>query len=529
MNEVIKIPKPIVLIILDGWGVAPPGAGNAITEADTPNFDKMVNSYPAMVLKASGEVVGLGEGEAGNSEAGHATIGSGRIFYKDLVRISKTIREGVLLKNKKLLGAFKHAAKHNSDLHLVGLLSDGGKESHKEHLYALLDMARSVGWQGKIFIHALLDGRDVAFNSGEDFIKELLQKMPPEAKITSLCGRSYALDRDGHWEKTEKAYRAISEGKSEKNFNDAISAIENFYENKIYDEDIPPIVFTDAQGTPLGKIKDNDAVIFFNFGISRLEQLIKAFADKRFNSFKKQPLKNLHLVSFWSRDRGLALSLPFPREVARHYLAKELNEAGLKQLHVAESEKYAHATYYFDAFNEEKVKGEEWELIPSKGSTCIEEPAMSAREIKDRVIRAINKGEEDFIVLNFANADMLGHYGDLEAAKKGIEVLDKCIGEIKETVLSKDGVLFIVGSHGNAEEILHSGTGQTKKTHTANPVPFLIVGDAYEGRTGGVEVPGGDLSLVKPVGSLIDVAPTILKVMNLKKPKEMKGKSLLNK
>lgn len=530
MSEDDTIPKPVVLMILDGWGVAPDNEGNAITNAKAPNFDKIVDSYPAMVLSASGGAVGLAEKEPGNSEVGHLAIGTGQIIYKDIIRINKAIKDGSFYKNKKLLGAIKHAKKNNSALHLIGLLSDAGKESHEEHLYALLDLAKKNKFCGKIFIHVILDGQDVAFNSGIDFIKKLQKKLNKDkcGKIATISGRFYALDRNSYWERTEKVYQMLVYGKSDKKFDDALKALEYFYQEKIYDEEILPTVLTDSQNNPIGVIEDGDAVVLFNFGINYTEQLARSLVDKEFDKFKRALLKNIYFVSLWNRSKSISIKVAFPKEEINNSLAQIISEEDLKQLHIAETEKYINITYYFNGLKEEHFKDEDWKLISSPPvSSYIEKPGMSAKEIKDKVIKATNSEEYNFIALNFANPDMLGHTGDFKATQKAVEILDKYIGEIKDVVLAKDGVLFIAGSHGNAEEVLSRQSGQIKKSHTVNPVPFLIVSDFYEGKTAGVDVPGGDLSLIKPVGSLIDVAPTILKIMNIEQPKEMKGRPLI--
>jgi len=530
MDDDLKNPKQAVLMVLDGWGVAPDNGGNAITNAKAPNFDKIVDSYPAMTLSASGGAVGLAEKEPGNSEVGHLAIGAGQVIYKDIVRINKAIKDGSFYKNKRLLGAIKHAKKNNSALHLIGLLSDGGKESREEHLYALLDLAKKNKFCGKIFIHVILDGQDVAFNSGIDFIKKLQEKLNKDkcGKIATISGRFYALDRNSYWERTETVYQMLVYGKSDKKFDDPLKALEYFYQEKIYDEEIPPTVLMDSQNNSIGTIEDGDAVILFNFGINHTEQLARSLVDKEFDKFKRTLLKNIYFVSLWNRSKDISVKIVFPKEEINNSLAQIISEEDLKQLHIGETEKYIHVTYYFNGLREEPFKDEDWEMIASPiVSSYMEKPGMSAKKIKDRVIKAINSEEYNFIVLNFANPDMLGHTGDLKATQKAIEVLDKYIGEIKDTVLAKDGVLFIVGSHGNAEEVLSEQSGQIKREHTINPVPFLVVSDFYEGKTAGVDVPGGDLSLIKPVGSLVDVAPTILKIMKIEQPKEMKGKPLI--
>lgn len=523
------IPKPVVLAILDGWGVAPESEGNAITNAKTPNFDKLVDSYPAMTLSASGEAVGLAEKQPGNSEAGHLTIGTGQVFYKDLVRIDKAIKRGGFYKNRVLLKSLEHVLKNKSKLHFIGMLSDAGKESHERHLYALLDFIRKNKFKEKVFLHLILDGREAAFNSGLDFVKKLSEEIKRDKNISiaSISGRFYALDRGRHWERTEKVYRSLVEGESEKKFNSASEAIGYFYQEKKYDEEIPPTVISDKKREE-GRIGNNDAVVLFNFGISHTEQLVNAFVDKNFDKFPVEKLKNLYFVSFWGKEKGLHLHLPFAKGKVKSSLGKIISEANLKQLRLGETEKYTHITYYFDGFREEPYKDEDWQLIPSPNLPSYEEvPEMSAKAVKERVIKAINGGGYDFIAFNFANPDMLGHIGDIGACSKAIEAVDKYLGDVKDAVLAKDGVLLIVGSHGNAEEILLVRSGQPQKDHTINPVPFIAVYHDYEGRSGGVEVPGGDLSLVRPVGSLVDVAPTILKIMKLPQPREMKGRPLI--
>ncbi|PIR66283.1 MAG: 2,3-bisphosphoglycerate-independent phosphoglycerate mutase [Parcubacteria group bacterium CG10_big_fil_rev_8_21_14_0_10_36_14] len=522
-------PKPAILVILDGWGVAPPGEGNPIAKAKTPNMDKLITSYPAMTLTASGNEVGLCVGEAGNSETGHLNIGAGRVFYQILPRINKAIEDKSFLKNEAFLGAIEHARKNKGNIHIMGLVSSGGVHSHEDHLYALLDLAKSQKIK-KVFVHAFLDGKDTIYNSGKGFIEKLQDKMKKLnlGKIATLSGRFYAMDRDGRFERTEKAYSAIAKGIGKKSTN-ALKAIEQSYKEGVFDEEFIPTFITDRNGKPLAKVEDGDAVIFFNFRADRSRQLTNAFVLDNFSGFKRIKKQNIFFVAMTEYEKELPLEVAFFGDAITEPLARALSDDGLRQLHIAETEKYAHVTFFLNGQQEEQFQGEDRVVIPSPHVASYDKkPEMSAREITTRVIKEIKAENYDFIVVNFANADMVGHTGNFEATKKGIEILDKCVGDIAEQTLLYGGVVFITADHGNAEEIANLHTGRMDKEHTTNPVPFIIVGEKFEGQSMGLpEGVGADLSLVPPVGFLGDVAPTILHVLGIKQPKKMTGNSLI--
>jgi 2,3-bisphosphoglycerate-independent phosphoglycerate mutase len=523
-----KRPKPVVLAVLDGWGVIQPYSGNAISLANTPNLKEMTMKYPSMTLRASGEAVGLPWGEDGNSEVGHLNLGMGRILYQDLPRINKAISENTFYQNKVLLNAARHVKENKSKLHLLGLVSNGCVHASIEHLQALLVFAKDQGLE-QAYIHALLDGRDTPFNSGLTYLKDLNRTIAEYGigKIATLSGRFYAMDRDNHWDRIEKAFAAMSEGQG--NFaDDPLIAIEESYAKKIYDEEFIPTVLRE-NGAPVATIGDNDAIIFFNYRPDRAREITKAFSLPSFDKFKKKTIRNLYFACFTEYEKELPVEVVFPPEVIKDTLGEIIASAGLKQLRIAETEKYAHVTYFFNGGRETKSAGETHELVPSPAVPSYDQkPEMSANEVTDKLTKAINDDLYDFILVNFANADMVGHTGNIPATSQACETVDKNIGRIVKTVLAKNGVVLITADHGNAEEKFNMQTGSISKEHTDNPVPFVVVGKEYEGRKIGTQdAIGGDLSLLQPQGILSDVAPTVLKIMGLEKPEEMTGRSLI--
>lgn len=520
-------PKPVVLTILDGWGIAPKGEGNAIALAKTPNIDKFIATYPAMTLRASGDEVGLSWGEMGTSEVGHLNLGTGRIFYQTLPRINKAIENGSFFVNPTLQEVAKHVKKNKSSLHLMGLVSTGKVHTTIEHLYALLKFAHDQKIK-KVYIHAFLDGRDTLYNSGVDFISKLQEKIKEfgVGKIASLSGRFYAMDRDNRWDRTEKAYRAIAEGKSDEYFADPILAIRSSYNKKIYDEEFVPTVIVEHQ-KPVATICENDAVIFFNYRADRARQLTKAFILENFDKFPREKfLSKLFFVTMTEYEKDLPTKVIFFPEEIKICLAKVISEAGLKQLHIAETEKYAHVTFFFNGMREEEFPGEDRIIVPSpRVASYDQKPEMSAFEITKKLVKEIMSQKYDFIVVNFANADMVGHTGNVEATIKAVESVDKCLGEIADIVLSLDGVMIVTADHGNAEEIINLQTGEIDKEHSTNPVPFIVIGKNWVGKMAGLTAE--DLSLMPPTGVLADVAPTILKIMEIPKPEEMTGTALI--
>ncbi len=524
-------PKPVMLIILDGFGIAPPSGANAITLANTPVLDRLIAEYPATTLQASGLAVGLPWGKMGNSEVGHMSIGAGRIIYQDLQLINQSISDGSFFKNKAFVKAINHVKENNSSLHLLGLVSNGGVHSSIEHLQALLEMAKRYKLE-KVYIHAILDGRDTPFNSGLNFIKQIIDYANEIncGKIASLSGRFYAMDRDNHWERIKLAYDAIRFGKGNK-FTDPLDAIRKSYEKKVYDEEMKPIVIIGSNNQPIATIKDKDAVIFFNFRSDRPRELTKTFVLPSFPKFDRgEYLRNLLFVTMTRYDESLPTEVAFLPDKPRQTLGKVISDYGLKQLRIAETEKYAHVTYFFNGGEEKKYPGEDTILVPSpRVGSYDQKPEMSAKIITEKVINEIMKDKYDFILLNFANPDMVGHTGNLKATIKAIEVVDSCLGEITSVIENKGGVAIIIADHGNAECLYDMQTGRINKEHTTNPVPFIVVGKDWRGKNiaSFPDVTGGDLSIIKPQGILADVAPSILDIMKLKKPAEMKGISLI--
>jgi len=523
-------PNFVTLIILDGWGVAPPNDGNAITLANIPFFKQLIKNYPVRTLLASGEAVGLSWGEMGNSEVGHLNLGTGKVFYQNLPRIDKAIAEGSFFKNKELLNAIKHVQKNKSQLHLMGIISQGRVHGMLDHLYALLELCRQQHLKKNVFIHGFLDGRDTLYDSGADFVKELLEKMKElkVGKLATLSGRFYAMDRDLHWERTQKVYQAMVEGKSDEYFTDPIKAVAASYQKKVYDEEFVPIVIGKPDA-PTATVRPGDAIIFFNFRADRARQLTKAFLEKNFDKFPRQSISNLYFVTMTEYEKGLCKHIAFPKEIIQTCLAKVLSENKLNQLHIAETEKYAHVTFFFNGGREQPFENESRILIPSpRVASYAETPAMSAKKITAAVEQEILKEKFDFIVINYANPDMVGHTGNLKATIKAIETVNKNLERIVPLILAKKGIAIITADHGNAEELINLQTNEIDKEHSTNPVPFIVVGEKFEGKTfeaqTGIE---SDLSLIQPSGILSDVAPTVLKLMNIQIPKQMTGQPLI--
>lgn len=512
--------KPLLLAILDGWGfpekVFPPG--DAINQADKPNFEYLWDNYPHTILASSGEEVGLPEGQMGNSEVGHLNIGAGRIVYQELTRINKALREGSFSKNVVLQWGMDECLKNNKALHLMGLLSDGGVHSHLEHLYALLEMAREKNIKN-VYIHAFLDGRDVAPTSGIKYIKALEEKCHQLGlgQIATVMGRYYAMDRDKRWERIELAYRALVEGEGKK-ATMASMAIEQSYESKETDEFVKPTVIVDETGEPIATIKTGDTIIFYNFRADRARQITRTFVDEDFSYFKlSEKCKKVNYICMTQYEADIKAPVAFPPQDLENTLGEVLSKKGLKQLRIAETEKYAHVTFFFNGGIEEPNQGEDRILIPSpKVATYNLQPEMSACQIADKVNEKIQTKEYDFILLNFANPDMVGHTGDLKATIKAIEVVDQCLGKIYKIMQEVGGTLLITADHGNAECMLERESQKPITAHTCNSVPFILVRD--------------DLKNSKlRAGSLQDIAPTILELMKIEQPKEMTGKSLLSK
>ena len=510
--------KPVVLMVLDGYGLNEKTEGNAIAMANTPVMDKLMAEYPFVKGNASGLAVGLPEGQMGNSEVGHMNIGAGRIIYQDLTRITKDIEDGTFFENKVLLQAIENCKKNNSDLHLWGLLSDGGVHSHNSHLYGLLEMAKKNGLEN-VYVHAFLDGRDTPPASGKDYVQQLEDKMKEigVGKIASLSGRYYAMDRDNNWDRVKLAYDSLVTGEGVK-ATDAVKAVEDSYANDKTDEFVLPTVITDENGQPLSLVKDGDSVIFFNFRPDRAREITRAFCDDKFTGFERDFLK-LTYVCFKDYDETIPNKLvAFEKEEIKNTFGEFLAAHGKKQLRLAETEKYAHVTFFFNG-GVEDPNVDEFRLLvnsPKDVATYDLKPEMSAPEVGMDLVEAIKSDKYDVIVINFANPDMVGHTGVIPAAVKAVERVDSLVGDAVQAVKDVDGVLFICADHGNAEKMIDYETGAPHTAHTTNPVPFILVNadPSWKLREG---------------GCLADIAPTLIEVMGMEQPKEMTGKSLIIK
>jgi 2,3-bisphosphoglycerate-independent phosphoglycerate mutase len=515
--------KPVVLIVLDGWGIGRNSRGNAITKAQLPTIEKLNKYYPHTALQASGISVGLPWEEAGNSEVGHITLGAGKVIYQSLPRITMDIQSGNFFKQRTFLEAIENARKNNSALHLMGLVGKGGVHSQAEHLYALLELARDQKVE-KLFIHAFTDGRDSAPNSGADSLKELQQKMDSYGvgKIATVSGRYFAMDRNNNWDRVEKAYNAMVKGAGNQ-ISDPVQYLRESYSKKIYDEFIEPSVIVDAKG-PIGLIQENDSVIFFNFREDRARQITKAFVLPNFSDFKRDFLKNIYFATMVQYEEGLPVHVAFAPVSVKFPLGKILSENNMTQLRISETEKFAHVTYFFNGGTEEVYPGEDRVIVPSLTvDSFADAPEMSAKEITEKVIAAIKENKYNFILLNFANADIVGHTGQEAATIKAAETIDSCLARLIPVVLVEGGCLLITADHGNAEEMKNNLTGQTNTEHSINPVPFwFITGDNHKR-----DPSRYDSSEEKVAGLLSDVAPTIVELLGLEKPREMTGESLL--
>ncbi|HKS82539.1 MAG TPA: 2,3-bisphosphoglycerate-independent phosphoglycerate mutase [Candidatus Acidoferrales bacterium] len=513
-------PKPIVLTVLDGWGYRAETKGNAIELARKPNYDRLLKDFPNTLIHTSGPFVGLPEGQMGNSEVGHLNIGAGRIVQMDITRIDQMIATGDFSSQALLKQAMERGRAHQ--LHLMGLVSDGGVHSHLNHLYALLRLARESKVQ-KVFVHCFTDGRDTPPESGIDYLRQLEQKMREYGvgQIASISGRYYAMDRDNRWERVQKAYRAVVHGDAEAKYSDPIAAMRASYEKGVTDEFVVPVVVTTEaapgkSATPRGVIRDDDAAIFFNFRADRARQMTRALVEPGFKEFLdgERP-KNLEYVGMTQYEKTWPwLRYLLAPEKLENILANVFAGLNFKNLRCAETEKYAHVTYFFNGGVERPFPGEERVLVPSpKVPTYDLKPEMSAAGIADAVIHAIEKGDFDAIIMNFANADMVGHSGKLEATIKAVETIDECLGRIYQSLRPRGGAWIITADHGNAETMIDPATGGPHTYHTTNPVPFVLATD------------NGKLQL-NPGGSLRDIAPTLLGVIGVDEPHEMTGHDL---
>ncbi len=504
--------KPLLLTILDGWGFSPSSEGNAIAVARKPTYDMLVRDFPNTLIHTAGPYVGLPEGQMGNSEVGHLNIGAGRVVYMDVTRLDLMIATGEFFKNPVLLDVMRYARTHR--LHLMGLCSDGGVHSLLTHLYALLKMARQEG-AAEVFVHCFMDGRDTPPESGAGYIEELQQQMRTigVGRIASVEGRYYAMDRDKRWERIERAFGAMVLGNGEK-ATDPVAAVKRSYENGVTDEFIEPITMVDDRNQPIGTIRDEDACIFFNYRADRGREMTMALMDPTLERPSRSLApKNLKYSTMTEYDKSFTVPFVLPREHVNNILANVMAQLNWKNLRVAETEKYAHVTYFFNGGNEAPYAGESREMIASpKVATYDLKPEMSALGVKDAVVKAVERGGVDVIVMNFANADMVGHSGKMEPTVRAVEAVDACLGEIYAALRRSGGSWMITADHGNAETMIDPVTKGPHTYHTTNPVPFILVD---EGRR-----------VLRSGGALQDISPTILGYLGEKQPKEMSGRDL---
>ncbi|NIA03266.1 MAG: 2,3-bisphosphoglycerate-independent phosphoglycerate mutase [Nitrospirae bacterium] len=507
------IPKPLCLIILDGWGINPKKESNAVAMAQTPVMDGLLSKYPHSTLDAAGEAVGLPNGQMGNSEVGHMNLGAGRTVYQDITKINKSISDGDFFHNPALMGAIGYVRAHGSSLHLMGLLSDGGVHSHIDHLIALLTLAKSAGLT-KVYIHAFLDGRDVPPRSAEQYIKQAETKMEElgVGTIATVGGRYYAMDRDNRWERVGLAYDTLTLGLG-KTSPSAIDAVKAAYERGENDEFVKPTVILN-HNNPTATINDSDAVLFFNFRPDRARELTRALTRQDFTGFERKKLPDIHFVCTTQYDATFDLPVAYPPEHLSNTLSEYLSKMGKTQFHIAETEKYAHVTFFFNGFIEKPYKGEYRSMIPSpKVATYDLKPEMSAFELTDVLLEKINSNDYDVIIVNYANLDMVGHTGIFEAAVKAVETVDECLGKVLDAIISIGGAALVTADHGNVEQMIYYENNSPHTAHTTNPVPFILVSEM------------DNITVRK--GIFADVAPTILEMLDLEVPPEMTGVSLI--
>ena len=505
--------KLTMLMILDGFGVNEKDEGNAVKIANIPNINQIMKENPNTLIHTSGSDVGLPEGQMGNSEVGHTNIGAGRIIYQDLAKITKSIEDGDFFSKSEFVAAIENCKKNGSNLHIMGLLSDGGVHSHNRHLYGLLELAKRKDFEN-VYVHCFLDGRDRPPASAEGYITELENKIAEKGvgKIATLAGRFYAMDRDKRWERVSQAYNAMVKGEGEKNIS-ATAAIEESYQKEVFDEFVKPTVITNKSGEPLTTIKSGDSVIFFNFRPDRAREITRALVDKDFDGFETEKL-DLYFVCMTSYDETMPnVEVAFRKEEIKNTFGEIVSRNGLKQLRIAETEKYAHVTFFFNGGEEKQYEGEDRILVPSpKVETYDLKPEMSALEVTEKLVEAIKSEKYDCIIVNYANPDMVGHTGNIDAAVKALEVLDGCVKQVVDAVKEVEGTLLITADHGNSEQMIDYVTGEPYTAHTTNPVPLIIIGQGNK--------------KVKE-GKLADLAPTMLDIMGLDIPEEMTGESLL--
>ena len=500
--------KPLVLMILDGFGIAPK-EGNAIAAAKTPNLDRLLKENPLTQIGASGMDVGLPDGQMGNSEVGHTNIGAGRIVYQELTRITKSAQDGDMEKNEALLQAMSAAKENGKALHFMGLLSDGGVHSHNSHLYALLEMAKHLGLE-KVFVHCFLDGRDVPPSSGKEYVEQLQNKLQEIGigKVATVMGRYYAMDRDNRWERVEKAYAAMVYGEGEKAAC-PVCAVQNSYEKEVTDEFVLPTVCDGAEPISAG-----DSVIFYNFRPDRAREITRTLVDPDFTGFeRKKGFFPVHFVCMTQYDATMPnVDVAYKPQSLKNTFGEYISDKGLTQLRIAETEKYAHVTFFFNGGVEKQYPGEDRILVISPAVATYDlQPEMSAYEVTDKMVEAVRSGKYDALILNYANCDMVGHTGVFEAAVKAVEAVDTCVGRVAEAVKEMDGCILLTADHGNADKMVDDD-GTPFTAHTTNPVPFCVINHPCELREG---------------GRLADIAPTMLKVLGLPQPEEMTGESII--
>jgi 2,3-bisphosphoglycerate-independent phosphoglycerate mutase len=503
--------KPLVLIIMDGWGVRDSSDFNAIKLAKDQTVNNLAKQYPSTTLGCSGESVGLPEGQMGNSEVGHLNIGAGRIVYQELTRITKSIKDGDFFKNKALLDAVDNIKKNKTNLHIMGLVSDGGVHSDNEHLYALLDLAKRNNINN-VYVHCFMDGRDTPPESGKAYIEELQDKMKElgTGKIATITGRYYAMDRDKRWDRVSQAYDAMTSGAGVEE-SDPVRAMQNAYDRKETDEFIKPVVMKGG-----AKISDNDSVIFFNFRGDRAREITRCFTDDPFDGFTRKVHPKTHFVCLTQYDVTIKTHVAFPPQELKNILAEVLSRNGKKQLRIAETEKYAHVTLFFNGGVEKPTPNEDRILLPSpKVATYDLKPEMSAYEVTARVISEIETGKYDVVIMNYANCDMVGHSGMLDATIKAVEVVNKCVGRVADAVKKQGGITMVTADHGNAEQKYDYETKCPHTAHTCNRVPFILVSEDIKAK-------------LRDNGILADIAPTILSLLSIKQPKEMTGQTLIS-
>lgn len=508
--------KPLILIILDGWGINPRSDANAIAAAALPTWDMLRATYPMTTLDASGLAVGLRPGLMGNSEVGHMNMGAGRVIWQEITRIDRAIDDGSFFRKPAFTGIVEHLRRTGGALHVLGLVSEGGVHSSEKHYFALADFARNQGIAaGRLFYHALLDGRDTPLNSGHGFVKALMAKLGNTGTVATVMGRYWAMDRDQRWDRVEKAWRAIVMGEG-KRARHPLQAITEAYRAGETDEFISPIVMTDSRGEPVGGIRDGDAVIFFNFRADRAREISRALTEEPFTPFTRPVFPKILLATMTSYHEKFTHPVAFEPISLNNLFGSIVSERGLAQLRIAETEKYAHVTFFFSGGSDTPVKGEERILVPSpKVPTYDLQPEMSAGEVTERVLQSIRERRHDVTILNYANPDMVGHTGKIDAAIKAVEAVDGCLGRVISAINDAGGTALVTADHGNVEQMIDYATGAPHTYHTTFPVPFIVAGNDLRGAT------------LRGSGSHKDIAPTMLRLLGIPQPREMEGESLI--